>query len=125
MYIYRKSDLTILSGIQDESQFESVYENCLKNNYGGTLESYGTINVNFNKFHLERNELGEVVAVEDILTVAEQRQAIINQLEQLDKIVDRQSERIYEDTNTTPKYQLVIDTILQKEWLRLQLQELV
>ena len=43
---------------------------------------------------------------------------------ELDKIVDRQSERIYEDTNTTPSYQLVIDTIAQKQALRLQLQEL-
>lgn len=127
MYIYRKSDLAILSGIQDVSQLESVYDTCLKPNYGGKLTDYGTIVVNYNRFHLERNEAGEVIAVEDGLTVEEQRQTIINQLAELDKSLTRTEENIIShliDTTSYQPCQREFDIANQKQALRQQLHEL-
>ncbi len=83
MYIYRKSDLSRLSGIQDESQFKQVFDDCIKPNYGGTESDYATIETNLKRFHLE-NVNGVVVAVEDGLTIEEQKQTILTELEKPD-----------------------------------------
>ena len=121
--VYKKSDLMCVGMIQYGTTFEWEIEHNVIPNFGGVESDYATITTDLDRFHLENID-GVVGAVENGLTLDEQKQAIINQLNELDKIVDRQSERIYEDTNTTPSYQLVIDTIAQKQALRLQLQEL-
>lgn len=119
--IYRKSDLERVGVIQPNSTLEWELENNVFPNFGGVETDYDYIETLIEgNIHLEKIN-GEVVAVPNAPTIEEQRHSIINQLEQLDKIVDRQSERIYEDTNTTPSYQKVIDTIAQKQVLRSQL----
>lgn len=123
MYIYNKNTLVIVGQIQHNTSFEWEIEHNVIPNFGGVAEYYDLIETNLTRFHLERNESGEVIAVEDGLTIAEQRQMIINQLAELDKIVPRILEDIVVQGDFN-LHQSKFDTITQKQGLRQQLQEL-
>lgn len=117
--IYRKTDLIKVGLMQDNTTFEWELEHNVIPNFGGVESDYTTIETNLQRFHLESIG-GVVVAVEDGLTIEKQRQAILNQLKELDlQLMDG---RIIEDIiSGTPIHQSKLDIISQKVMLREEL----
>lgn len=132
--IYRKSDLFIAGQLQYnypksiDNTFAWEIENNVIPNFGGTKEDYATLETKFTRFHLEKNDFGEVVAVEDGLTIEEQRNVILGQMTQLDN--PRDAESIFDvlkakgilSENDLPE--ATRERFAQKKLLRQQLQNL-
>lgn len=75
------------------------------------------------KFHITRaNDI--VTVIEDIPTIADERQQILGKLAELDKIITRQTEQLYEDLGIVPSYEPMVDAMQHKQILRLQLSSL-
>lgn len=66
--VYRKSDLNIVSSINDSQSIGEI-EEYLVNCFGGKLEDFHTIQTSLQRFHLEKNEDGDVVAIEDCISI--------------------------------------------------------
>ena len=120
--IYNQSSLDCVGNIQENTTFKWEIENNVIPNFGGIESDYSTIETDLTRFHLETIN-GEVVAIEDGLTIEEQKQDILNQLKALDaQLMDG---RVIEDIiSGVPIHQSKLDIITQKESLREQLQNL-
>ena len=122
MKIYNKQTLQLVGQTQHNTDTAWEIENNVIPNFGGTESDYSTIETDLTRFHLETIN-GEVVAIEDGLTIEEQKQDILNQLKALDaQLMDG---RVIEDIiSGVPIHQSKLDIITQKESLREQLQNL-
>lgn len=122
MIIYDKQTLRCVGKIQNNTNFEWEIEHNVIPNFGGAIEDYSVIETDLIRFHLE-NINGEIVAVEDGLSIEVQKNKIKSELNDLDKLIPRVLEDIIEQSGYTlhPSKLAVLE---QKKELRKQLNEL-
>ena len=121
--IYRKSDLTFVGTVQNNTTLEWELKNNVIPNFGGVNEDYSVIETEIEKPRLIDNN-GVIEVQERPKTNDEIKQEILTELSELDKIITRQNEQVYIDTNVTPSYQPMVEAVARKTELRNQLKNL-
>lgn len=92
--IYNKSTLNICGQVQPNTTLEWQIEYNVIPNFDGIISDYDSIETEFERFHLERNEYNEVIALENPKTKEELQTPILQQLSVLDN--PRDAEAIFE-----------------------------
>ena len=71
----------------------------------------------------KQNMIYENGEFKENVVVIDPTDAIMSELAELDKVITRQVEQMYEDAGITPSYQPMVDAITRKQELRLLLSE--